>query len=123
MGSLLEEMVSMGEQEVLRAFVKSVIDLPKVRAVFVLSADGEVVEEASKPGSRLKPFLGYLKEMADLGKGISEEVGRGLSMVSVDTPKGSFIINRVKDGRLILIEGEKNLNVGRVRLEIRKVFK
>ncbi len=107
----------------MKKLVNSIINLPKVKAVLVLSDNGDIIEESAKPGSSIKSKLDSIKKLVDMGNVFSEQLNRKLSMIMLDTPEGYIILHKLDSTKLTVIEGERNLNVGRLRLEIRKTFK
>ena len=95
--------------------VKALRRVPKVKAVALVSQEGVSGDELPEEVLKLKQVIHQLEEM-------SEYIGSQLTSAQVEIPLGLVLVERI-DGGYILILGEKDMNVGRVKLALKKYLK
>ncbi len=105
----------------LKQVLGELLRLEGVSAVVVVGRDGFVIESVHNG----KIDAEALAAMASAGMGALEamgaELGKGRAMqVLVELEDGPVLLSPVSDTELIAIVGEKNLNVGRIRYELKK---
>jgi predicted regulator of Ras-like GTPase activity (Roadblock/LC7/MglB family) len=104
-------------KQILGEFLK----LDGVTAAVVVGRDGFVIESA-QTGSIDIEALGA---MASTGLGTSEamgsELGKGeILQLLVELENGPILLSPLSDDELIAIIGEKDVNIGRIRYELKK---
>lgn len=104
-------------KQILGEFLK----IEGVTAAVVVGRDGFVIESATSG----KMDIDALGAMASTGMGTSEamgkELGKGeLKQMLVETEKGPIIMSPLSADELIAIVAENEVNVGRVRYDLKK---
>ncbi len=113
--------ITSGAGHMLKQVLGELLRLEGVSAVVVVGRDGFVIESVHNG----KIDAEALAAMASAGMGALEamgaELGKGRAMqVLVELEDGPVLLSPVSDTELIAIVGEKNLNVGRIRYELKK---
>lgn len=104
-------------KQILGEFIK----LDGVTAAVVVGRDGFVIESAES-GTIDTEALGA---MASTGLGTSEamgsELGKGeMQQMLVECENGPILLSPLSEDELIAIVAEKNVNIGRIRYELKK---
>lgn len=104
-------------KQILGEFIK----LDGVTAAVIVGRDGFVIESAES-GNIDSEALGA---MASTGLGTSEamgsELGKGeMHQMLVECENGPILLSPLSDDELIAIVAEKNVNIGRIRYELKK---
>jgi predicted regulator of Ras-like GTPase activity (Roadblock/LC7/MglB family) len=105
----------------LKQILSEFLKLDGVSAAVVVGRDGFVIESV-EAGEIDTEALGA---MASTGMGTSEamgaELGKGeMQQMLVELDLGPILLSPLSDDELIAIVGEKNVNIGRIRYELRK---
>lgn len=105
----------------LKSILMEFLRLDGITAAVVVGRDGFVIESAEK-GSIDTEALGA---MASTGMGTSEamgaELGQGeMIQMLVECENGPILLSPLSDDELIAIVAEKDVNIGRIRYELKK---
>jgi len=100
------------------ALVAGVKKIPKVKKVAVISSNREIVG-----GDDLGENLDSLGNVLETLASFSDKMGEALSSFQMETPDSMVFVEAIEENKYLLVIGEKTLNRGRVRLELRKHVK
>lgn len=105
----------------LKQILSEFLKLDGVSAAVVVGRDGFVIESV-EAGEIDTEALGA---MASTGMGTSEamgaELGKGeMQQMLVELELGPILLSPLSDDELIAIVGEKDVNIGRIRYELKK---
>ncbi|WP_062399996.1 roadblock/LC7 domain-containing protein [Methanogenium cariaci] len=106
----------------LKSILTEFLRLDGITASVVVGRDGFVIESAEK-GEIDTEALGA---MASTGMGTSEamgaELGKGGEMIQmlVECENGPILLSPLSEDELIAIVAEKDVNIGRIRYELKK---
>jgi predicted regulator of Ras-like GTPase activity (Roadblock/LC7/MglB family) len=105
----------------LKQILSEFLKLDGVSAAVVVGRDGFVIESV-EAGEIDTEALGA---MASTGMGTSEamgaELGKGeMNQMLVELEQGPILLSPLSDDELIAIVGEKGVNIGRIRYELKK---
>jgi len=105
----------------LKSILAEFLRLDGISAAVVVGRDGFVIESAEK-GDIDTEALGA---MASTGMGTSEamgaELGQGeMIQMLVECENGPILLSPLSDDELIAIVAEKDVNIGRIRYELKK---
>ncbi len=96
--------------------VEALKKIPKVKAVGIISKDGTIVGDSlGDLGAKVESIWNDLRDFA-------EKFGKPLSSAQIDL-QNQLLILEDTGGDVLVILGEKAVNIGRIRLELRKILK
>ena len=107
---------------VMGKILTDMLEIDGVIGVIVVDRDGLVIESAMKRNLDREAIAGVLHELVSSVKLIGEQFGAGdLKEAILEYSNARSFVNPVGDYFLIVI-GDAGLNLGRMKLELRKVL-
>ena len=98
------------------SLIAGIKKIPKVKKVCVVS-QGKVVS-----GDQVENFT-TIEELLKGLEGFSTSLNSKLSSFQMDTPENLILLETLGENAYLLVVGDRSMNVGRVRLELRKHVK
>lgn len=108
---------------VMGKILTDMLEIDGVIGTIVVDKDGLVIESAMKKNLDREAIAGVLHELVSAIKLIGDQFGSGdLKEAILEYKNARMFVNPITESYYLILIGDSNLNLGRIKLELRKVL-
>ncbi|WP_456424081.1 roadblock/LC7 domain-containing protein [Thermococcus sp.] len=108
---------------VMGKMLTDMLEIDGVIGTIVVDKDGLVIESATKKNIDREAIAGVLHELASAIKLIGDQFGAGnLKEAIIEYSNARMFVNPIGSDYYLIVIGDADLNLGRMKLELRKVL-